>query len=128
MRGPVRVVAGPPALNYELRLGSCSSVLFWSSMVITLVVIPIALYYPLVYLTELRLDAILGIVSASNGLPILVQLPYRLWQLWKKDNGDRRPLSGRVMDLFMWEYIINALLLLPPYIVSTTIPIPYVVY
>jgi hypothetical protein len=115
---------GPPSLNYDLRSRIMSNVIFWSIIVITLTIIPIALYYPLVFSTKLSIDTILGIVSISNGLPSFIQLPYRIWKLWKQDNGDRRPLSGKIMDLFMWEYCINFVIILAAYIVSTSIPIP----
>ena len=115
---------GPPSLNYDLRARTRSNVIFWSSIVISITIIPIVLYYPLVYLTEMKIDAILGIVSISNGLPSIIQLPYRIWKLWKQDGGDRRPLSGKIMDLFMWEYSINFVIIVTVYIVSTSIPIP----
>ncbi|CAF1376079.1 unnamed protein product [Adineta steineri] len=114
----------PPSLNYDLRARIKSNVIFWSSILVTLVIIPIAIYYPLTYLTKLKMGTILGFTSISNGLPSIFQLPYRIWKLWKKDGGDRRPLSGNVMDIFMWEYIISFFILTAAYIVSTTIPIP----
>jgi hypothetical protein len=115
---------GPPSLNYDLRARIISNIIFWSSILITLVIIPITLYYSLVYLTKLTIGTILGIASISNGIPSIIQLPHRFWKLWKQDNGDRRPLSGNIMDLFMWEYTISFLLLTSVYVVSTTIPIP----
>jgi hypothetical protein len=115
---------GPPSLNYDLRSRIMSNVIFWSTIVITLTIIPIALYYPLVFSTQLTISTILGIVSISSGLPSIIQLPYRIWQLWKQDNGDRRPLSGKIMDLFMWEYCINFVIIVAAYTVSTSIPIP----
>jgi hypothetical protein len=115
---------GPPSLNYDLRARIKSNVIFWSSILVTLIIIPITVYYPLAYLTKLKIDTILGFTSISNGLPSTFQLPYRIWKLWKQDGGDRRPLSRNVMDLFMWEYMISFFIITAAYIVSTTIPIP----
>lgn len=113
----------PPSLNYDLKTRLVSNVSFWSSIVLTVTIIPIVLFYPLIFLTKLDLGTILGITSISNGLPTFVQLPYRIWKLWKQDEGDRRPLSGNIMDLFMWEYIVNFIILTIIYTVSTSIPI-----
>jgi len=115
---------GPPSLNYDLRARIMSNVIFWSIIVITVTIIPIALYYPLVFSTNLTISAILGIASISTGLSNIIQLPYRFWKLWKQDDGDRRPLSGKIMDFFMWEYCLNFAIILPAYVVSTSIPIP----
>jgi len=114
----------PPSLNYDLRARTKSNVIFWSTLVFGLTIIPIAVYYPLVYLTKLSIGAILGISSISQGLPNIIQLPYRFWQLWKQDGGDRRPINGRILDLFMYEYILNFVLIAVSYSVSTSIPIP----
>jgi hypothetical protein len=114
----------PPPLNYDLRARIKSNVIFWFGVVLTTVIIPIVLYYPLVYRTQLDIGSILGIASISNGIPSTIQLPYRIWQLWKQDGGDRRPLSGKVMDMFMLEYIFAFVILAAIYIVSTSVPIP----
>jgi hypothetical protein len=114
----------PPSLNYDLRARTKSNVIFWSTLVFTVTIIPITVYYPLVNLSMLKIDAILGISSISQGLPNIIQLPYRFWQLWKQDGGDRRPLNGRILDFFMYEYILSFLLIATCYIVSTSIPIP----
>ncbi|CAF4264403.1 unnamed protein product [Rotaria magnacalcarata] len=115
---------GPISLNYDLRSRLTSNVIFWSFVLATVVIIPIVLYYPLTYCTKLDVGTILGFTSISNGLPSMFQLPFRFWQLWKQDGGDRRPLSGHIMDLFMWEYVFNFILLTIVYVVSTSIPIP----
>ena len=115
---------GPPSLDYDLGSRTKSNVIFWSTIVITVTIIPIALYYSLVYLTRLDIGTILGIASITSGGPSIVQLPYRIWKVWKQDGGDRRPLSGKAMDLFMWEYIICFIILTAAFIVSTTIPVP----
>ena len=114
----------PPSLNYDLRSRIKSNISFWSTLVLTVTIIPIILYYPLVNLTKLDITAILGICSACQGVPSMIQLPYRFWQLWKQDGGDRRPLSGRIMDLFMYEYIVIFIVIAVSYSVSTAIPIP----
>jgi hypothetical protein len=115
---------GPPSLNYDLRTRIVSNIIFWSSIVITLTIMPIAIFYPLFYCTGLDIGTILGLVSIPTGLPSMVQLPFRIWQVWKQDGGDRRPLSGNIMDLFMWEYIICFIILTVVYIVATSIPVP----
>ncbi|CAF2117855.1 unnamed protein product [Rotaria magnacalcarata] len=115
---------GPISLNYDLRSRLTSNVIFWSFVLATVVIIPIVLYYPLTYCTKLDVGTILGFTSISIGLPSMFQLPFRFWQLWKQDGGDRRPLSGHIMDLFMWEYVFNFILLTIVYVVSTSIPIP----
>ena len=115
---------GPPPLNYDLRARKVSNISFWLSIVMTVTVIPIILFYTLTFLTKLEVGTILGISSLPSGLPTFVQLPFRIWKLWKQDSGDRRPLSGNVFDLFMWEYIINFILITVIYTVSTSIPIP----
>lgn len=114
----------PYPLPYDLRARIVSNIFFWSSIVLTLTIIPIIIYYPLIYLTSLSIGDVLGIVSIPNGLPSLIHLPMRLWKLWKQDDGDRRPLSGNIMDLFMWEYSISFIIIAAFYTVSTTIPIP----
>jgi hypothetical protein len=114
---------GPPSLNYDLRARIVSNIIFWSSIVITLTIMPIAIFYPLFYCTDLDIGTILGLVSIPTGLPSMVQLPFRIWKVWKQDGGDRRPLSGNTMDLFMWEYIICFIILTVVYIVSTSIPV-----
>ncbi len=114
----------PPSLNYDLHSRIKSNVIFWSTLILTVTIIPILTYYLLVNLSKLEIDAILGISSISQGLPSMIQLPYRFWQLWKQDGGDRRPLSGRILDLFMCEYILNFVVIAISYAVSTSIPIP----
>ncbi len=114
----------PPSLNYDLRSRIKSNINFWSTLVLTVTIIPIIIYYLLINLTKLHIDAILGISSVSQGLPSIIQLPYRFWQLWKQDGGDRRPLSGKIPDLFMYEYILNFIVIAASYTVSTSIPIP----
>lgn len=114
----------PPSLNYDLHARIKSNVIFWSTIIITVTIIPIIIYYPLVNLSKLTIDAILGFASISQGLPCILQLPYRFWQLWKQDGGDRRPLNGRIMDFFMYEYILNFVVIAISYAVSTSIPIP----
>lgn len=113
----------PPSLNYDLRARTKSNIMFWSSIAITLTVIPIIVYYPLVYLTNLSIGTILGLSSISNGLPNLISLIQRFWKLWKQDGGDRRPLNGRVIDLFMCEYFCSFIIIAACYSVSTAIPI-----
>ena len=49
MRSEVADQDGPPPLNYDLRARLVSNIIFWSSIVLTLTVIPIALFYPLFY-------------------------------------------------------------------------------
>ncbi|CAF4385871.1 unnamed protein product [Rotaria socialis] len=115
---------GPISLDYDLRSCLTPNVIFWSFVLVTVVIIPIAVFYPLTYCTNMDVGSILGFTSISNGLPSMLQLPFRFWQLWKQDGGDRRPLSGHIMDLFMWEYVINFILLTIVYIVSTSVPIP----
>lgn len=115
---------GPPSLNYDLRARTTSNIIFWSSIVVTLTVIPIIIYYPLTYLTNLSIGTILGLSSISNGLPNFISLFHRLWKLWKYDGGDRRPLSGKLVDLFMCEYICSFIIIAACYTVSTSIPVP----
>lgn len=124
MNSEVPTQDGPPSLNYDLRARFLSNIFFWSFILLTLVIIPIVIFYPLFYLTSISIGTILSIASISNGLPNIFQLPFRIWKLWKQDSGDRRPLSGKVMDLFMWEYLFSFIILIVVYIVSTTIPVP----
>ena len=102
-----------PSFNYDLRTRFVSNLMFWSSIIMTATIIPIVLFYPLFYCATLSKGAILGIASISNALPNLYQLPFRFWKLWKKDRGDRRPLSGNIMDLFMYNYLIGSSFSLP---------------
>lgn len=114
---------GPPPLNYDLRARLCSNIIFWSSVVLTTTILPIVLYYPLVHLTNLPTAAVLSIVSAPNGLPNIYQIPFRIWKLWKQDGGDRRPLGGPIMDLFMWEHILIFIVIATLFTVATSIPV-----
>ena len=114
----------PPSLNYDLRSRIVSNIFFWLTNLMTVTIIPIVLFYPLYYRTSLDISTILGISSISTGLPSLVSLPVRIWKLWKQDGGDRRPLSGNIMDFFMWEYVFFFIVLTVIYTVSTAIPIP----
>ena len=113
----------PPFLNYDLRARIVSNIIFWSTIVMTVTIIPIVLFYPLFYYTNLNLIIILSIVSSVSGVPAIIQLPIRFWKVWKQDGGDRRPLSGNIVDLFMYEYIIIFIVLTVLYTVSSSIPI-----
>lgn len=115
---------GPPPLNYSLKTRIVSNIIFWSSIILTATILPIAIYYPLAYLTSIPIGLILGIAALPNAVPSVIQIPIRIWKLWKQDDGDRRPLSGNILDLFMVEYIVSFIIISIVFTVSTSIPVP----
>ncbi|KAF5340781.1 hypothetical protein D9611_007521 [Ephemerocybe angulata] len=88
-------------------------------------VIPLILFYPLVYLTKLSIRHVVGISSAALGLSSCFDAPFRLWRL-TKHRTMYGPLGDDVwwhLDFVMWTYTFATIIFAIPLAIAA--PIEY---
>lgn len=82
-----------PELPYSLRDHKRSVAIIWTLLALDGAIIPLALFYPLWYDTNLSPTYIFAITTASFGIISGIEWFYRSWSLWKKE--ELRPFVGK---------------------------------
>ena len=80
-----------PQLPYSIRDHKLSITIIWLLLALDSVILPIALFYPLWYSTDLRQAIIFAITTSVFGIISGCEWAYRSWQLLRKN--DVRPLG-----------------------------------
>lgn len=97
--------AEPPPLNYTLWTRKLSIFIFWFLILFDSIAMPIALYFPLWYATDLSHNTVFSIVTAALGGISILEYFLRFWRLWKKGSTCRVIGARRMyLDWFHWNF------------------------
>ena len=82
-----------PQLPYSLREHKKSIAIIWSLLLLDATIMPLTLFYPLWYATNLDPAYIFAVTTGVFGIISGMEWCYRSWQLWKKE--EVRPFGGK---------------------------------
>ena len=101
-----------PQLPYSLRDHKLSIAIIWTLLAIDAAIMPLALFYPLWYDTNLQPAYIFAITTSLFGTISGIEWAYRSWSLWKKE--ELRPFGGKRNGVRKARNITNVELTLQP--------------
>lgn len=82
-----------PQLPYSLREHKRSIAIIWTLLALDAAIMPLALFYPLWYASDLKSAYIFAVTTGVFGIISGLEWAYRSWQLWKKE--EVRPFGGK---------------------------------
>ena len=82
-----------PQLPYSLRDHKKSIAVIWTLLALDAAIMPLALFYPLWYASDLASAYIFAVTTGVFGIISGIEWCFRSWQLWKKE--DVRPFGGK---------------------------------
>ena len=82
-----------PQLPYSLRDHKKSIAVIWTLLALDAAIMPLALFYPLWYASDLASAYIFAVTTGVFGIISGMEWCFRSWQLWKKE--DVRPFGGK---------------------------------
>lgn len=93
-----------PQLPYSLRDHKRNITIIWTLLALDAAIIPLVLFYPLWYDTNLSPAYIFAITTAFFGIISGIEWSYRSWSLWKKE--ELRPFGAKrnSFDFFHVSY------------------------
>lgn len=108
IRSPASSLIQPlPELPYSLRDHKRNIFIIWTLLAIDSAILPIVLFYPLWYGTDLRPAIVFAITTAVFGIVSGLEWGYRTWRLWREEWV--RPIGGTRLqfDFFHYSYSIG---------------------